>query len=98
MSDFSPHPLLSERSRLVILATLATSAEPIEFLQLLRDTKLTKGNLSVHVRKLEEAGLVEVIKEFIDRKSHTRYRCTKQGRRELKSYLASVERLLKDMS
>ena len=98
MSEFSPHPLLSERSRLVILASLATSSEAMDFLQLLLETKLTKGNLSVHVRKLEEAGLVEVTKEFVERKPCTQYRCTKLGRKELKGYLASVERLLKDMS
>jgi len=98
VADFSPHPLLSERSRLVILASLATSPGPMDFLQLLLETKLTKGNLSVHVRKLEEAGFVEVTKEFVDRKPCTRYRCTKQGRKELKNYLGAVEKLLKDMS
>lgn len=82
----------------MILAALATSSEPIDFLQLLRDTKLSKGNLSVHVRKLEEAGFVEVRKEFVDRKSCTRYRCTESGRAALKDYLTSVENLLKEMS
>lgn len=98
MRDFNPHPLLGERARLKILATLATLDHPIDFSSLLESTELTKGNLSVHIRKLEEAGLVKVSKQFVDRKPCTTYVCTAKGKRQLKEYLLSIEELIKGLS
>lgn len=87
--------LLAERVRLAIVAALAAAEEPVDFTTLMRSLELTKGNLSSHVRKLEEATLVEVHKEFVGRKPRTSYTCTARGRAELKDYLEWLESLLK---
>ena len=89
--------LLTERARLLIMATLAASESGIEFVALVEATKLSKGNLSAHIKKLEEAQFVLVEKEFIHRKPVTRYTCTDLGRREVKRYLEEVERMLKGL-
>jgi DNA-binding transcriptional ArsR family regulator len=86
--------VLSDRVRLLIVATLAASKEPLDFGTLLETLQLTKGNLSSHMRKLEEHGLVEVRKEFVDRKPRTTYAVSRKGRREVKEYLEKVEELL----
>ena len=89
------HPLLSDRVRLAIMAALATSASEVDFSSLLKALELSKGNLSSHLRKLEDAGLIEVKKEFVERKPRSCYRCSSSGRVEVRRYLASLERALK---
>jgi len=88
-------PVLADRIRLAILATLAVSKEPIEFMALLDQLELTRGNLSTHLRKLEDGKFIKVTKEFKNRKPRTTYECTKKGRKEMKSYLRKVENILK---
>lgn len=95
MTELELHPLLGERSRLLIMAALASATQPMEFMTLLASVGLTRGNLTVHLRKLEDAGLVSVKKAFVDRKPCTTYRCTEEGRTAVKEYLRSVEELLK---
>jgi DNA-binding PadR family transcriptional regulator len=56
--------------------------------------KTTDGNLSVHARKLEEAGYIRVTKGFEDRKPRTEYRLTPKGRRALEQYLQQMEGIL----
>jgi len=89
------HALLSDRIRLAIMATLAASRDPVEFKVLLETLELTKGNLATHIRKLEDSGLVDVNKEFVDRKPRTSYQCTPLGRKEITTYLEKVGTLLK---
>ena len=91
----STHALLADRVRLAIMATLAAAAEPMDFSALLDALNLTKGNLSTHCQKLEDAGLLEIRKAFINRKPRTTYVCTDLGRREVRNYLSRVEKLLK---
>lgn len=91
----STHALLADRVRLTIMATLAATREPMEFSELLDTLNLTKGNLSGHSQKLEEAGLIQIKKEFVGRKPRTTYLCTELGRREVRNYLSKIERLLK---
>ena len=88
-------PILADRIRLAILATLSSSKEPVDFMSLVNRLELTKGNLSTHLRKLEDAKLIKVTKEFIDRKPKTTYTCTQKGRKEMTNYLTKVESLLK---
>ena len=85
------NPLLTDKVRLAIVITLSTSDEPLDFNTLLEQLELTKGNLSSHVRKLEQAGFVEVHKEFLDRKPRTTYSVTGECRAELKTYLETIE-------
>ena len=54
----------------------------------------TDGNLSVHARRLEEAGYVECVKSFRDRVPRTEYRLTPAGRRALEDYLDHMEALI----
>ena len=89
------NPLLADRARLAIMANLSLADGPVEFNTLLEELQLTKGNLSSHIRKLEEAGLVAVHKAFVDRKPRTTYMCTKEGKAEMRHYLSTVEALLK---
>jgi DNA-binding transcriptional ArsR family regulator len=89
------HPVLTERVRLGIMALLAAEKEPVSFKELEHRLGLTKGNLSSHLRKLEEAGFIEVTKDFVDRKPLTTLRCSDEGRRAVKLYLETIERMLR---
>jgi len=89
------NPLLVDRVRLAIMAHLALAGGPVEFNTLLEELELTKGNLATHLRKLEEAELITVHKEFVGRKPRTTYVCTARGKKEMRSYLGTIEALLK---
>lgn len=89
------NPLLVDRVRLAIMAHLALAGGPVEFNTLLEELELTKGNLATHLRKLEEAELITVHKEFVGRKPRTTYVCTARGKKEMRSYLSTIEALLK---
>ena len=90
------HPILFDRVRLTIMAHLSFASGPIEFNVLLNDLKLSKGNLSTHIKKLEEKGFVKIEKKFVGRKARTRYRCTAKGRKEIRHYLLTIELVLKE--
>ena len=89
-------PILFDRVRLAIMAHLSFASDPIEFNVLLNDLKLSKGNLSTHIRKLEEKGFVKIEKRFIGRKPRTTYRCTAKGKKEIRHYLLTIELVLKE--
>lgn len=86
--------LIHERVRLAIVSTLAVH-ESLTFADLKRTLGLTDGNLSVHARKLEEAGYVECLKGFEGRVPRTVYRLAPAGRKALKRYLDHMEALVK---
>ena len=90
----SINPLLMDRTRLAILATLVPEDTPMDFVTLLDRLELTRGNLSVHTRKLEDAGFVTIDKKFLDRNPVTTYVCTVAGRRAMEDYLSQMEGLL----
>jgi DNA-binding HxlR family transcriptional regulator len=79
--------LIHERTRLAIVSALAFN----ELKQLVR---ATDGNLSVHARKLEEAGYVTCTKSFAGRLPKTEYRLSAAGRRALEKYLNHMEALI----
>jgi DNA-binding MarR family transcriptional regulator len=85
------------RVRLGIMAYLV-SAEVADFVELKDALQTTQGNLSVHLRKLEEAGYVSIEKSFLDRKPLTRARLTPAGRRAFAAYLQAMSKLLRDSS
>ena len=86
--------LIHDRVRLGILSALAVS-ESLSFNDLRDLLKTTDGNLSVHARKLEEAGYVAVTKSFAGRVPKTEYRLAAVGRRALERYLDHMEALIK---
>ncbi len=86
--------LIHERTRLGILSVLAVN-EALAFGEVKRLLGLSDGNLSVHARKLEEAGYIECSKSFAGRMPHTEYRLTAAGRRALQAYLDHMEALIR---
>jgi DNA-binding MarR family transcriptional regulator len=85
--------LIHERMRLGIVSALAAN-DSLAFGDLKEILKTSDGNLSVHARKLEEAGYIKVTKGFEDRRPKTEYRLTPKGRRALEGYLAQMEQIL----
>ncbi len=85
--------LIHERMRLGIVSALAIN-DTLSFNDLKRLLKTTDGNLSVHARKLEEAGYVECKKFFEGRLPRTEYRLSHAGRRALEEYLRQMEELI----
>ena len=88
--------LIHERMRLGIVSALAAN-ESLSFNDLKRLLKTTDGNLSVHARKLEEAGYVACSKYFEGRLPKTVYRLTPRGREALERYLDHMEGLIRAM-
>jgi DNA-binding MarR family transcriptional regulator len=88
--------LIHERIRLGIVSALA-AAGTLSFNDLKDLLGTTDGNLSVHARKLEDAGYLECIKSFDDRTPKTEYRLTDAGRAALETYLAHMEAIIKTM-
>jgi DNA-binding HxlR family transcriptional regulator len=85
--------LIHERLRLGIVSALAVN-DTLTFVELKTLLKTTDGNLSVHGRKLEEAGYVSCTKEFEGRMPRTEYRLTRAGRLALERYLDQMEALI----
>ncbi len=92
---FPADDMLADRSRLSIMAFLAALPKSIEFTKLVIELGLTKGNLSSHLRKLEEAKYIEVTKEFVDRKPRSSYQATSLGRKAIKTYLKQIEETIR---
>jgi DNA-binding MarR family transcriptional regulator len=83
------------RLRLGVMAYLA-NADVAEFNELKARLEATQGNLSVHLRKLEEAGYVTIEKSFIGRKPLTRVRITEAGRAAFAAYIKAMAKLVGD--
>jgi DNA-binding transcriptional ArsR family regulator len=86
--------VIHERVRLAIVSALAVNAA-LSFNDLKSLLRITDGNLSVHARRLEEAGYVDCDKSFRGRVPLTRYRLTAAGRRALQRYLDHMEALIR---
>ena len=85
--------LIHERMRLAIVSALAASPS-LTFLELRALLDASDGNLSVHARRLEEAGYVLCTKSFEGRVPRTTYRLTAEGRRALERYLSHLEAVI----
>lgn len=81
------------RMRLGIMAYLA-DAEVADFSALKAALGATQGNLSIHLRKLEDAGYIGIEKSFLGRKPLTRARINDAGRRAFAAYLDALARLV----
>ena len=81
------------RLRLGIMVYLA-EAEVADFTELKTVLEATQGNLSVHLRKLQDAGYVDIEKSFLNLKPLTRIRITPQGRAAFAAYLETLDRLV----
>ena len=83
------------RLRLGIMAYLA-HAEAADFNELKAALNATQGNLSIHLRKLEDAGYVAIDKSFLNRRPLTRARLTPEGRKAFATYLDAIAKLVED--
>ena len=89
-------PLIHAPTRLKIMAYLSI-VESADFTFLMRQTGLTRGNLSVNLRKLEQAGYVSITKEFVDRIPRTLIRLTDDGRQAIQAYRENMQNVLNDL-
>lgn len=81
--------VIHEPARLLLVALLS-SVESADFLFLLKESGLTKGNLSVHLSRLEEAGYLRVDKSFRGKIPHTEFRLTPKGKSAFDQYRKSL--------
>ena len=86
-------PVIHEEARLLIMALLSR-LEEADFLFLLRETGLTKGNLFTHLAKLESSGYISIEKGFRGKKTFTVIRLTPLGRKSFRKYRKSLDLLL----
>jgi DNA-binding MarR family transcriptional regulator len=87
--------LIHEPSRSIILAILC-AVESADFLYLQRETGLTKGNLSVHLSKLEEAGYVSIQKTYRGKIPMTLCRMTESGRQAFETYRKQLKQFVEN--
>lgn len=86
--------LIHDRTRLAIISALAASST-LSFIELKSLLDLTDGNLSVHARKLEDAGYLTCMKGFEGRLPKTQFSLTEAGRRALRQYLDHMEAIIR---
>jgi len=97
MTDFNYRKLdeiIHSRIRLAVMAILI-NVEEAEFLFLRKQINTTDGNLSIHLKKLEEAGYIAVKKSFVNRKPVTAYRLTDKGKNAFRNYINHLEGFIK---
>lgn len=85
---------IHEPARAAIMAVLM-GVESADFKFLLEMTQLTKGNLSVHAKKLQEADYITIEKSFKNNYPHTEYSITKKGKAAFRSYIKKLKRFTK---
>lgn len=85
--------LIHEPARLKLVSVLYV-LESADFIFLRQQTGLTHGNLSTHMSRLEEAGYVDIRKEFVGKKPHTLYLLTKAGREAFERYRRELVSML----
>ena len=88
--------LIHEPARLNIMTRLYV-VESADFLFMMRQTGLTFGNLSAHMSKLEEAGYIEIIKEFIGKKPHTMLKLTEKGKQAFDEYRKQMKQFFNEI-
>ena len=88
-------PLLLERGRLALVSVLA-AADSLTFTELRDTLGMTDGNLSVHLQKLEDKGIVAIHKQFVGRRPQTTCKLTKAGREAFARYLDHLEAIVQE--
>jgi predicted ArsR family transcriptional regulator len=83
-------PIIHAPARMAIMAVL-TSTDTVDYTYLSDELGLTDGNLTTHLKKLEESGYVRCAKGFIGRKPRTSYRITAKGRAAFERYIDALE-------
>ena len=97
MTDFDYQQLddiIHSRIRLAIMSVLM-SIDEAEFTFLRDKVKATDGNISVHIKKLEDAGYILVDKKFVERKPLTSYKLSAKGKKAFELYVERLESLIR---
>ncbi|MBZ0201659.1 MAG: transcriptional regulator [Ignavibacteria bacterium] len=97
MTDFNYHEIddvIHSRIRTAIMAVLI-SVDEAEFTFIREKINATDGNLSVHMKKLEEHEYVSVKKEFVERKPVSKYKITEKGQKAFEDYIKKLESIIK---
>ena len=90
--------IIHERARLLILTYLASNEKKeISFNEILDNLQFSSGNLSVQLRKLQQAGYVAIHKTFKENKPYTTISITTRGSDALKRYVAEMEEIIKTL-
>jgi DNA-binding MarR family transcriptional regulator len=89
--------VIHEPARLLILAYLSV-VESADFLFLMNQTHLTRGNLSAHLSKLETTGYIEIKKEFVEKIPRTLLSLTEEGRKAFQQYRHSMKQVLDSLA
>lgn len=87
-------PLLHSQLRLAIVSLLMTSDE-VDFNQIKDTTNATSGNISVQIRKLQDAGYIEVVKSFKNNYQNTSLTITNKGIKAFENYVESLKQYIK---
>ena len=87
--------LIHEPARLSIMTALS-ACKSADYLFLQRLTGLTTGNLTSHIAKLEEGGLIQIEKRFVDKRPNTLVQITDKGRAAIEQHWKQLEDLRKD--
>ena len=88
--------VIHEPARLNIMTHLYV-IESADFLFMMRQTGLTFGNLSAHMSKLETAGYIKIIKEFIGKKPHTMLKITEKGKQAFDEYRKQMKQFFNEI-
>ena len=83
------------RLRLMAALVAIKSGESVEFTFLRDLLGVTDGNLGAHLRRLEDAGYIEITKKFVDRKPHTFAAATAKGRKVFRNQVAALEEIIR---
>ena len=88
--------VIHEPARLNIMAHLYV-IDSADFLFMMRQTGLTFGNLSAHMSKLEAAGYIKIIKEFVGKKPHTMLKITEKGKQAFNEYRKQMKQFFNEI-
>ncbi|OYZ91393.1 MAG: transcriptional regulator [Rhizobiales bacterium 17-65-6] len=88
--------MMHERARLSLLTALITHPTGLSFTELKQHCGLTDGNLSRHMKVLQDGGLVAVVKGYQDNRPHTTVTITGSGQQQFLDYLSVLEQVLRD--
>jgi DNA-binding MarR family transcriptional regulator len=86
--------VLEHSTRLQIMSVLVAGESP-DFSTLRESLNVTDGNLATHMKALERAKYISVLKTFVDRKPNTRYKCTEKGRQAFRRHLDAMEHVIR---
>jgi DNA-binding MarR family transcriptional regulator len=90
--------IFHERARLGIMSLLVAADREVPFTEIAKTLELSRGNLSVHIKVLQDSGFVKVKKKFVNNKPQTTFSVTAKGRKAFEQYIGLLERIVKGIA